>query len=115
MPQETLRPVRAKGIVHKQIADVAKGLAEEHYEQLARDNAFYAAFPKPRPFVRKNWRLYIDMARQILVHMLGDPNYPDSMKRDIHRALMLDGAHNPRPMAEPAKRPVFALTKEGFQ
>lgn len=101
------RPMKAKGIVHKMIADVAKGCAREQWETLAKQNAFYKCWPKPQAFVAHNWRLYIPVARQILTGMLGNPKYPERMKEEIHAALLLDGAVNPKTMAEPAKPPIL--------
>ena len=103
-------PVKAKGIVHKDIAKIAKELCETDYERLARQNAFYKKFPKPEYFVPGNWRHYIPMARQMLTMMLGNPNYPQAMKDDIHAILMLDGAINPKKMAE-APQPGFIMAQ----
>lgn len=102
-------PVRAKGVVHKMIADVAKGCAREQWEQLAKQNAFYKRWPMPKPFVVHNWRHYIPLARQILTGMLGNPKYTQAQKDAIHGALLLDGVMNPKQMAEPAK-PVITFS-----
>lgn len=101
MPIEITQPQRAKGVVHKQIAETAKGLALEHYEVLARDNLFYKRWPKKKAFVGHNWRHYIPMARQIMVAMLGNPKYDEKFKKKIFDAILLDGAVNPRNMAKP--------------
>ncbi len=98
-----LPPMKAKGIVHEQIAKTAKGLAQEQWAQLAVQNAFYKRWPKPDRFVEKNWPKYVNMARQILIGMLGSPKYDAEMKGKIHEALMLDGVINPKEMAEPEK------------
>jgi hypothetical protein len=97
---------RAKGVVHQRIAEIAKGCAEAQWEQLAKQNAFFKRWPKPKPFVVHNWPKYIPVARQILTGMLGDPKYTDAQKQEIYDILLLDGAVNPKTMAEPAK-PVF--------
>lgn len=102
-----LPPMRAKGIVHEQIAKTAKGLAQEQWAILARQNAFYRRWPKVEVFVDKNWPEYVNMARQILTGMLGSPRYSAEMKADIHNALLLDGVINPKEMAEPAPRSFF--------
>lgn len=111
MPDLTQPPVRAKGMVHAQIAKTAKGLAEEHWEILAKQNAFYARHKDPRKFVKRFWPNYVDMARQILVGMLGNPKYDKAFKDEILKAVTLDGTINPKDMALPAQKPAFALTK----
>lgn len=102
-----LPPMRAKGVVHKQIAATAKGLAQEQWAVLARQNAFYRRWPKVERFVDRNWPEYVNMARQILTGMLGSPKYDAKMKAEIHEALLLDGVLNPKKLAEPAKRTFF--------
>ncbi len=109
MPELIAPPVRAKGVVHKMIADVAKGCAETQYEVLAKQNAFYRRWPKVKPFVTHNWRHYIPVARQTLTMMLGNPKYTETQKAAIYEALMLDGTVNPKKMAEPAK-PVITFS-----
>jgi len=106
-----LPPVRAKGMVHRGISDLAKQIAREEWEKLARQNVFYAANPKPGPFVRKFWPQYVHLARQILVGMLGSPKYDQASKDRIYGMLLLDSAINPKEMAVPEKKPVFRLTK----
>lgn len=105
---EIAPPVRAKGIVHKMIADIAKGCAREQWEVLAKQNAFYKHWPKARPFVVHNWPKYLPVARQILTGMLGSPKYTEAQKAEIFEALLKDGAVNPKAMAEPAK-PIFTF------
>jgi hypothetical protein len=107
MPIEIEAPQRARGMVHKMIADVAKGCAGEHYEELARDDRFYKRWPKPKAFIAHNWRLYVDIARTILAGMLGNPEIPEKRKELIHGALLLDGVLNPRRMATPEKPRFF--------
>lgn len=105
-----LPPMRAKGMVHKMIADVAKGCAGEQWETLAKQNAFFKVYPKRRRFVQANWDKYVPVARQMLTGMLGDPKRPTHEKDAILEALKLDGTVNPKEMAEPAK-PVFTFSK----
>lgn len=105
MPTE-IAPMKAKGVVHKMLADVAKGCAGEQWEVLAKQNAFYRAWPKRRAFVNHNWPKYLPVARQILTGMLGDPKRSETEKATIYEVLLKDGAVNPKTMAEPAK-PVF--------
>lgn len=102
-------PQKAKGVVHKMIADTAKGLAREQWEVLARQNAFYRRYPNVDVFERICWPQYVPMARQILTAMLGSPKYDTHFKDTIMDALLRDGAVNPKKMAEPEK-PRFFLT-----
>lgn len=81
---------------HWRIAKVAKEIAACEYEEMARDNVFFAQWPKRRAFIQANWGLYIDPARQALTGLLNQPGFPDAMKEEIYEALMLDGVFNPR-------------------
>lgn len=107
MPNPIAKPMKAKGMVHKMIADTAKGCAGVQWEQLAKQNKFYKAWPDRSVFVRQNWPKYLATARAILTAMLGNPKYSDEMKAEIHDALLRDGAVNPKKMAEPAKPSFF--------
>jgi hypothetical protein len=99
--------MKAKGVVHKMVADTAKGIAEAEWEKLARQNRFYKAYPDKAAFVHKHWPDYIALARNILIGMLGNPKYTQSMKDEIFDAVLRDGAVNPKKMAEPAKPSFF--------
>lgn len=94
-------------MVHKMIADTAKGCAEVQWEQLAKQNKFYKAWPDKARFVRANWPKYIAVARATLTGMLGNPKYDEAMKAEIHDALLRDGAVNPKTMAKPATPSFF--------
>lgn len=99
-------------VVHKLIAETAKGIAFEAYEILASDDRFYKRWPKPRPFVAKHWRDFIGHARASLIVMLAHrpgtehhPNGPeyfyDQATRDaVYEAVTTEGAfkHVPQPM-----------------
>lgn len=102
-------PVKAKGMVHEQIAHTSKALAREHYDQLALNNKFYKAYPDVTEFANRKWPLYIDMARQILIGLLNKPGLDDKTKDAILDALLKDGAVNPKKMADPAK-PVITFS-----
>lgn len=81
---------------HWRIAKVAKEIAACEYEEMAKDNAFFATWPKRRAFIQANWGLYIDPAREALTGLLSQPQFPDAAKEEIYEALMLDGVFNPR-------------------
>lgn len=104
-------PVRAKGMVHKMVADVAKGVAREHWEMLAFQNEFYKSWPDPDSFVRAHWQKHISVARAILTGMLGNPQYDEDKKALIFDALLKDGTVAPKAMATPASPIYFPTTK----
>lgn len=100
-------PKKAKGIVHKMIADIAKGCCKSAWQDLARQNRFYKANPNVQAFVERHWPRYLPVARQILTGMLGSPKYTQATKDEIMDVLLKDGAVNPKAMAEPAKPNFF--------
>lgn len=103
------RPMKAKGVVHKRIADIAKGCAAEQWEKLAKQNRFYKRHPQVQGFVDVHWPKYVDTARAILTAMLGNPKYDQATKDEIFRTLQLDGAVNPKKMANAAPPKRFML------
>lgn len=90
-------------IIHHTIAQTAKAIAAEAYELLAKENAFYAANPSLRNYVRRAWKDYIPYARQSLVGILAKdfafeiamgtytPQTVEMMKNDVYECLLLDG------------------------
>jgi len=90
-------------IIHAMIAETAKAIAAEAYELLAQENAFYAANPKQRVYVRRAWKDYIPYARQSLIGLLAKdftfeismgtytPQAVEMMKNDVYECLLLDG------------------------
>lgn len=111
MKRQITPPMKAKGVVHKMIADTAKGIAREQWETLAKQNRFYKLWPEPDPFVAKHWPDYLPVARATLTGMLGSPKYDQATKDTIYEILLKDGAVNPKKMAEPAKPVIFPVTK----
>lgn len=101
-------------IVHKAIAETAKSLAAAAYEELARENEFYAANPTMRGYIGRNWRHFIPFARQAMVGILAKdysfeiacgqytPQAVDVMKNEIYEALLIDGnLKRPQPQRIP--------------
>lgn len=107
MPKTIDRPTKAKGVVHKMIADTAKGCCQAAWEQLAKQNRFYKRHPDCARFVATHWPRYLPVARLTLTGMLGNPKYTQEMKDQIHDALLRDGAVNPKAMAKPATPSFF--------
>lgn len=103
------KPMKAKGVVHKMIADTAKGCAREHWEVLAKQNKFYQHNPDVEQFVLRFWPNYITTARSILTGMLGNPNVAQDKKDLIFDAIARDGAVNPKKMATPAPTQHFKI------
>jgi hypothetical protein len=90
-------PVKAKGVVHQQVADLAKEFAGMVYEEAAHDDDFYRRYPDINAFIRKRWTSFIQPAREQLSAMLGMPDSVVSphMKAEIYQALLLNAASNP--------------------
>lgn len=93
------RPVQAKGVVHKLVAETAKEFARTVYEEGAsHSNEFYAQWPTVEGFVRARWQSFIQPARSHLAEML-HPRFHGSttqeMRDQIHEALLLNAAVNP--------------------
>jgi hypothetical protein len=89
---------KARGMVHKLVADTAKGMAEAVYEALcSKSNAFYVLWPSAPDFVMRRWHSFIQPAREQLSEMLGMPDSqvnPDQ-KAEIYEALLKHNAVNP--------------------
>lgn len=78
-------------MVHSTIQKTAKELAGSYYEILAgRDNKFYRDNPDQNKFIQHHWKSFILETRRILASMLGRPQYPEIMKKEIYEALELD-------------------------
>lgn len=69
-------------LVHKEVRKISKGIAGAAYEQLAKDDVFFKAYPNEDEFIRKYWVAFIPQARQALLQMLGG-EYPEAMKEEI--------------------------------
>jgi len=90
----TAPPVKAKGVVHKLLAQTAKEMARCWYEEAAHDNDFYREHPNIHLFVDRRWGNFIRHARSALTDMLAMPNVPENQKAEIYDALLLNGAVN---------------------
>lgn len=90
-------PVKAKGIVHNAVAELAKEFAGMVYEEAAHDNQFYKTWPDVDSFIRTRWQSFIQPAREQLSAMLGMPDgvVSEHMKREIYDALLLNAGANP--------------------
>ena len=89
------------GVVHKEVAKVAKAAAGEHYEVLMRDNLLHNLWLKQNPgltskqlesrFIAKSWPLYVRFARSTMSLLLGRPGVDEKTKEAIYEALLQDG------------------------
>lgn len=77
---------------HRQVREVAQGIAGAAWEMLATDNTFYKIWPKPGPYIRQKWGLFVDDARRSMGEMLGRSDVDEATKLRVYEALQMDGA-----------------------
>lgn len=90
--------VRAKGVVHKLIAETAKELAYTVYEEMAHTDQFYKTWPNNHLFVAARWQSFIQTARTHLAELLHPDNHhktDENQRQEIYEALKLNAAVNP--------------------
>ncbi len=75
-------------LAHELLAKTAKEMAAAWYEELAHDNEFYAFYPKQQMFINREWKRFIDLAKQQLTLMLGNPAVEEWQKEQIFDALV---------------------------
>ncbi len=68
-------------LCHKSVREIAKNMAGDAYEEMARNDDFYKQHPNQNLFIAKNWKHFLGFARQSLLAILGG-DYPDAMKAD---------------------------------
>jgi hypothetical protein len=84
---------RRQIVVHPMILEVARGFANEIYEELClKDNEFYARCPNREAWVTQAVPELLPKAREILANMLGRVSVPDAQKEEIYDALVKDGS-----------------------
>lgn len=88
---------------HEMVAKTAKAIAEEFYEHMAHDNAFYRQWPTMRGFVARAWHRFHPQARQALTAIVAG-DYPQPMKDEAYEALLKDSAINPRKRPAPTRQ-----------
>jgi hypothetical protein len=92
------RPVQAKGVVHKLVAQTAKDMCRCYYEEAAHDNDFYRKWPTSDDFLVRRWHMFIQPARTHLAELLHPSKHSLStpeMRDQIHEALLKQAAVNP--------------------
>lgn len=126
LTSSTPQPDVGKKFVHEQIADVARGLAGEFWEQMctgsrktrgvsaqawASAGRFRRTNPDQQAYIDGAWQEFIEAARGSMLILLNRKDIPEPVKADIYQALMLDGLVNPKKIspeaaaAMAAKRP----------
>lgn len=80
---------------HFMIAHAAMEVAGAAYEELARNDDFYAVHPNQRKWMTENWHQFVPFVRESMVDQLTDDNLSMEQRNEIMEALMLDGAMNP--------------------
>lgn len=73
---------------HTLIAETAKEMAACWYEEAAHDNDFFHFYPKQVNFVKREWKLFVEPARETLAKMLGNELVPEWQKEQIFDALV---------------------------
>lgn len=77
-------------LCHKEVRRVAKEMAGAAYEELAKNDAFYKIWPNQNLFIAKRWALFLQIARDTLVYMLGQEHYSDAMRADLYDVIIKD-------------------------
>lgn len=77
-----------KKFAHELVASTAKEMAGCWYEFAAHDNEFYKFYPKQKVFIDREWKRFIDAAKQQLALMLGRTDVPEWQKEQIFDALV---------------------------
>lgn len=101
-------------MVHRLIAEAARGITEAVFEACSHTDKFHAAWPEKyrKRFIQRYWPDYIAQARQSLLALLtpipGTENDPDGPKYTTHEllrdqifeALIIDGQYKaPAPLS----------------
>jgi hypothetical protein len=111
-------PTAGRKFVHHVVADAARGIAGEFWEQMATGKRyrgkvhpkakkaaddFYKAWPDQQLFIDARWHEFKETATQALTVLLGRPDLAESVKADIHEALRLNGLVQPRRLSPEAQ------------
>lgn len=111
-------PDVGKKFTHHGLAEVARGIAAEFWEQMCTGTklngrihpntakstaAFRASWPDQQAFVDAKWHEFINTARSSLAMLLGRKDIADAVKADISEILRLDSLVNPRKVHPLAK------------
>lgn len=76
-------------LCHKEIRRIAKGIAGAAYEQMAREDTFFKAYPDENAFIERHWKNFIPDARKSLVALMSG-DYPEKIKEDAFNIFVQD-------------------------
>jgi hypothetical protein len=111
------QPDVGRKFVHHLLADVAKGIAAEFWDQMCsgaktrgrihpdtqrRANEFRKTWPDQTAYAELQWPKFVDSARVSLAMLLGKPGFSEVAKAEIKEALDLDALANPRKLSPEA-------------
>jgi hypothetical protein len=85
-------PRRKQVVAHALVAKTAEEMANEVYEEMAKTNEFYAAYPTRKAWVDSAIPRFVEYARKSLAELLSKPGFPEDQKEVIYNALVLDGS-----------------------
>jgi hypothetical protein len=77
-------------LCHKEVKRIAKELAGAAYENFAKEDKFYKAYPYQIAFIKRHWQNFVPIARSTLLYMLSKPEYTEAMKADIFEIYVKD-------------------------
>lgn len=107
---------------HKEVVEVAKGIAHELYNSMMQNNVTWAVWQKfcedlARPameeeFVRLAWPHLLDDARTMLARLLGMPG-KEHLKEQIHDVLVKDNLIRGTKGLVPVARQVLEANSHG--
>lgn len=79
-----------QSFAHQMVAHVQQEMAQEIYEELAKNDAFYKQHPDRNEFVKMCAPTLRDAARGVLSEQLARHDVPHEQKEAIYEALLLD-------------------------
>lgn len=83
-------------MVHVLVKKTAQEMTGAYYEWQAtsgkRANDFYANYPSCDAFVRRDWKNFVRVAKEVLTSMLTDPTVSEIEKTEIYEALIDDSS-----------------------
>lgn len=82
---------------HSLLAQTAREIAAEFYEEAARIDGFYALHKSQRQFVKRHWKHFVSQAYDSLVQVLGqsDDRVHPSLKEKVYEAILAHRTLNP--------------------
>lgn len=88
----TLKRPKPQKFAHTLVAETAKELAGEFYEEAAHDDTFFKFYPEQKIFIKREWHRFVETARVSLSKMLGVSVVNEEQKAIILDALLKHSA-----------------------